>query len=357
MPTGPPRPGAGRSTRFGVVGTGWWATEAHLPALRDHPGCDVVAVCDRHPRRARAAAEAHGVRHVFADVEEMLSADLLDALVIATPHATHHAIASRALQHGLHVLVEKTLALTAAQAWDLVGLADERGLHLGVGYTYQHTSTAVAVRETLQSGTIGDVVQVVAEFSSATAALFTAAEGSTRRDPGPADSGTYSAAGGGGQAHTQLTHVVGSMLWALDRQAVEVSAFMDHRGLQVDVVDVASFRLAGGTLGVAASTGTLAPGSPPRHRLVYLGTEGTIEQDLLGATADVHTRDGTRRHAVPPSRPAYPVRAPSRDFAELVAGRGPNLSPGRAAAAAVSFLEAAHTSAGTGRPAPVPQGP
>lgn len=343
--------------RLGVIGAGWWATDAHLPSLREHPGADLVAICDSNAERTHAAALAFDVPHVFTDVTEMTSSGLLDAVIVATPHATHHAIASRALRAGLHVMVEKTLTVTAADAWELVTLAESRGLHLSVGYTYQHTSTADAVRMALQTGQIGDVVQVVAEFSSGTERLFTAAEQGTRTEKGPADPATYSATSGGGQAHTQLTHVMGCLFWALDRQAQEVFAYMDHRGLAVDVVDAATFRLDGGGLGVAASTGTLALEVPARHRLVFHGTAGMIEQDLLAATAKVHTAAGTRRHAVAPHEPAYPVRQPARAFAELVAGRGPNRSPGRSGAAAVAFLEAAHASATGGRPQSVQQAP
>lgn len=343
--------------RFGVVGTGWWATEAHLPALRDHSGADLRAVCDQDSGRAHAAAAAYGADHVFEDLPEMLAAGLLDAMVVATPHTTHHVIAAAALRCGLHVLVEKPLATTAAEAWELVTLARERGLHLGVGYTYQHTSTALVVREAVRSGVIGEVTQVVAEFSSGTGRLFAAAEGEAPPTTGPVDPTTYSLAHGGGQAHTQLTHVVGSMLWALDREGEEVTAYMDHRGLAVDVADVLAFRLEGGTLGVAASTGLLAPGSPLRHRLVFLGSEGSIEQNLLTASAEIHTASGTRRHTVLPSEPAYPIGEPVRAFTELIAGRGPEVTPGSAGAATVAFLEAAHTSARTGRPQKVAAGP
>lgn len=343
--------------RIGVVGTGWWATQAHLPALQLHPGAELVAVCDDDPGRVGAAARAFAVPHAFTDVAEMTSSGLLDAVVVATPHATHHAIASRALRDGLHVMVEKTLTVTATDAWDLVTLADRQGLHLSVGYTYQHTSTADAVRVAVQEGAIGDLVQVVAEFSSGAERLFSAAEGGDRPEHGPRDPHTYSASGGGGQAHTQLTHVMGSLFWATGRQAEEVFAYMDRRGLAVDVVDAAAFRLGGGALGVAASTGTLPAGVPPRHRLVLHGTLGTIEQDLLAATAEIHTSAGTRRHAVAAQEPAYPVRQPASAFADLVAGRASDRSPGRTAAAAVAFLEAAHTSAASGRPQPVQQAP
>ena len=136
---GSPAPLTGRP-RIGVVGTGWWATTAHLPALAGHPGADLVAVCDPLPDRARAAAERFGAPQHFTDVAALLDAGLVDGVVVATPHTSHHSVARAVLDAGVHVLVEKPLTTTATDAWDLVERAEGSGLHLTVGYTYQHTT-------------------------------------------------------------------------------------------------------------------------------------------------------------------------------------------------------------------------
>lgn len=350
--------------RLGVVGAGWWASTVHIPSLAEYPGADLVAVCDADRDRAVHVAGEHGVREVFSDVEELVTSGLVDGLVVATPHATHHPIARRAIDAGLHVLIEKTMAVTAEDAWDLVVAARDRGVELAVGYTYQHTSTASRARQWLREGEIGELIQVVAEFSSGAGGLYAAAE---EPAPDPADPGvphpsTYAAGLGGGQAHTQATHVMGLVCWQAERDVADVHAFMDHgygrRRITADVTDAATFRFSDGALGVLASTGTVPPGVPPRHRVRYHGTAGLLEYDMLAATARLFRPDGTElHHAVDSSEPAYPVRAVSRTFADLIAGRGPNLAPGRWAATAVAFLDAAHRSARTGqieRPAAPP---
>src|SRR3954465_14437950 len=90
-----------------VIGTGWWATYTHIPALQANPSAELVALCDADPGRLQAAAQAYGVGRTYADHQTMLANEALDGVVIATPHATHYQLAKDSLIHGLHVLVEK----------------------------------------------------------------------------------------------------------------------------------------------------------------------------------------------------------------------------------------------------------
>lgn len=342
--------------RIGVVGTGWWATNHHVPSLIGYDGAELVAVCDVRSDRAAEVARQAGVQIVVSSIGELVG--LVDAVVVATPHATHHRLAREALDAGLHVLVEKPLAVTAAQAWDLVSVAESHGLHLSVGYTYQYAEAARFVREAVRSGGIGDLVQVNAEFASGTRSLFAAAERQADpRSAGDLHPASYSAEHGGGQAHTQITHVMGMVCWATGHEVDEVFAYVDHSGLAIDVTDVAAFRLRGGGLGTCGSTGMAGPGQA-RHRVRYFGTEGLIEQDLLRGAARLIANDGSVRSREPaPSTPAYPTWQPARSFADLIAGRGENQAPGRDAAAAVAFCEALLRSGASGRPETVVPGP
>lgn len=348
-----------RRPRIAVVGTGWWAAAHHIPSLAGYDGADLVALCDPERARADELAARHAVPAVYADLDQLLHAGGVDAVVIATPHSTHHRLARAALDAGLHVLVEKTMTTTAADAFDLVVAAEKAGLHLSVGYTYQHAATAELARAAVQQE-IGDLVQVVAEFASGTESLFAAAgsgdEGDAVDAPHPV---TYSARLGGGQAHTQLTHVLGMVCWATGREIADVMAFVDHRGLEVDVDDVAAFRFTGGGTGVVASTGVAGEVGGIRHHVRYLGTRGTVEQDMLSARVVVRRADGTHTVHEPgdDGRSTYRAGQPARAFADLVAGRGPNHSPGRPAAAAVACIEAVLESARSGRVASVEQLP
>ena len=106
--------------RVGVVGTGWWATQFHIPGLLAYEHCEVVALADRDPVNLERAAEAYGVRRTYSDHRALLDAGEVDCVVVAVPHAYHYEIARDTLDAGLGVLVEKPMVLRAAEAWDLV---------------------------------------------------------------------------------------------------------------------------------------------------------------------------------------------------------------------------------------------
>ena len=87
--------------RIGVIGTGWWATYAHLPALLSNPRAEVAAIADSSPQRLAQAAEHFGIRRSFGDYRTMLDAGDLDGVIVATPHSTHFSIA-RGARAALH---------------------------------------------------------------------------------------------------------------------------------------------------------------------------------------------------------------------------------------------------------------
>jgi predicted dehydrogenase len=188
---------------------------------------------------------------------------------------------------------------------------------------------------------IGPLVQVSVEFSSRAGALYAAAQLD--------GSATYSARNGGGQGHTQLSHAIAMLTWVTGLQVDSVAAFVDARGLEVDVLNAVAFRLEGGAIGVASSTGTLSPQLAITQRLRYIGERGIIDQDILFGTAELQREDGSRVAAARDHlRPPYPAEAPARAFLDLVLGDGPNVSPPEPAAAAVAFVEAMHESAASG---------
>lgn len=342
-----------------MVGAGWWSSTAHLPALAADECCELVAVCDADATRAERAAERFGVRHAATELADLLTEVELDGVVVATPHTTHADLARTALRAGLHVLVEKPMTTAAADAWELVDLARARDLVLSVGVTYLYASTFANVSRFVTEE-IGELVAVNAEFSSTTVGLFAVTDdGDARDDPSVPHGTTYSdpALSGGGQGQTQLTHLLGALMTTTGQQAVEVSALMDQRGLRVDVVDALAFRLSGGALATASSTGTTPPGVPVRHLLRYHGTEGMVEHDILNGRGRLHRRGGTVTMAEPaPTEPAYSLHAPARTFVRLLVEGGENPAPGGAAAASVALIDAAYRAARSGAREPVQQG-
>lgn len=228
------------------------------------------------------------------------------------------------------------------------------------GLTYQYAAAAPQIRDAVQTD-IGELRSINAEFSSTTLGLFRVVDPEDARlDDAAAPHGTtYSdPETGGGQAHTQMTHLLGGVLWAAGRQAIEVSAFTAHHGLAVDLVDAVAFSLDGGALAAASSTGTTPPGVAPRHRIRFHGTKGMVEWDMLRADAVVHLEGGLMRAIDNPvDSPSYAKGRVTESFVESILDGTPTPAPAFAAAASVALIEATLRSAQERRVLEVSQAP
>jgi predicted dehydrogenase len=344
--------------RIGVIGTGWWATQHHIPSLASYKGAELTCLADTDTGKLKVAAERFGVADVFADHRDLIDSGLAEGVVIATPHATHYPIARDALDAGLHVLLEKPMVLKATDAWDLVERADTRKLHLLVGYTFHYTEHARIAREVVSSGAIGDVQLLSGIFASIVRSFYEGAPEDYRdvmfRFPvTPPASDTYSdpAISGGGQGQTQVTHALGMALWVTGARPLECFAYTENHSLDVDLVDALAFRLEGNVVGTLASTGDLRPGQTQQQAWTYYGSEGFLTQDMVNGMLSLHRIDG-REERFPDlaEDEIYPAEAPSRALADLIAGNGENRSPASSAAHVVELLECAYLSVALGRP-------
>jgi len=122
--------------RVGVIGCGRIAQVAHLPAATKATGVELVGVCDASPRLAAAVGRRYGVPGTTT-VDTLLDLDL-DLVVVATPDRFHLEHASKALESGRHVLVEKPLASTLMECRELTALAHRKGCKLQVGAMKRH---------------------------------------------------------------------------------------------------------------------------------------------------------------------------------------------------------------------------
>jgi predicted dehydrogenase len=137
--------------RIGVVGLGYWGPNL-VRNFQSQPGCEVwMTDCDP-ARRAAAARRFPGAR-VAETVEELLRE--VEAVALATPLSTHHALGRAALEAGRHLLVEKPFTDSSATARELIELARERGLTLMVDHTFLYTGAVRKLRELQEAGELG----------------------------------------------------------------------------------------------------------------------------------------------------------------------------------------------------------
>jgi predicted dehydrogenase len=139
-----------------VVGYGYWGPNLARNVV-ESPDMALIALCERDAVRGAAFSQRFPGVPVRANLDEVLEDDNVDAVLIATPPATHHALVKRALEAGKHVLVEKPLATTSADAHELVDIADRADLVLMPGHTFVYSPAVNTVRALLTDGVVGEV--------------------------------------------------------------------------------------------------------------------------------------------------------------------------------------------------------
>ncbi|MBM4125611.1 MAG: Gfo/Idh/MocA family oxidoreductase, partial [Nitrospira sp.] len=128
--------------RVGVIGVGHLG-QHHARLYAALPGATLAGVTDDDPERAKLIADRHQVP-VFAQAAALL--ERIDAVSVAVPTSAHHAVVTACLKAGVHVLVEKPIAVTLPEARDLVALADAKGCVLQVGHIERFNPVIRAVR-------------------------------------------------------------------------------------------------------------------------------------------------------------------------------------------------------------------
>lgn len=146
--------------RLGIIGAGAITQVAHLPVLRKLKGVQVVGICDADLPKARALADRFQVGDAFADIEELLEYEKLDAVAVCTPNHLHEPHVVAALAAGVHVLVERPLALNLAGAQRLLRQAEKRDRLLVVGMNHRYRADVQLVRSFLQSGELGKLESI-----------------------------------------------------------------------------------------------------------------------------------------------------------------------------------------------------
>lgn len=145
--------------RYAVVGAGWISQEAFLPGVAQSGNSCVAALVTGDPGRVRPLAEFHGIPQVvsYAEYDALLAGDPVDvdAVYIALPNSMHADYAIRAARAGKHVLVEKPLSRTEAEARAMIAAAEAAGVFLMTAYRLHNEPGTIAVLEKIRAGAIG----------------------------------------------------------------------------------------------------------------------------------------------------------------------------------------------------------
>jgi len=149
--------------RILVLGTGNMAAN-HVRAFQADGFAEVVAGVDVDAARARVFCDAHGIAQAFGDLDEAIAWGEFDAAANVTPDKAHHATTMKLIAAGKHVLCEKPLAETFAQADEMASGADQGGLINMVNLTYRNVPALQTARALISRGEIGEVRHVEASY-------------------------------------------------------------------------------------------------------------------------------------------------------------------------------------------------
>lgn len=148
--------------RWGVIGVG--VADSFVSALHAHTPQRAVAVTSLRPERAAAFAAKHGIATVHATVDALVADPGIDAVYVATPHTLHHAQTLAAIAHGKHVLIEKPIAMSAAETREMTDAGRRAGVLVMEAMWTRYLPQSDIVRQVIADGTIGDVHLVQADF-------------------------------------------------------------------------------------------------------------------------------------------------------------------------------------------------
>lgn len=345
--------------QVGVIGAGYWATYAHIPAILAHPRAELFAVQSRSQSKADKVAKDFGAKHAVTDPLGLLDLPGLDAVVISTTPNMHHAQAKAALERGKHVLVEKPMTFTAAEAKELCDLADTKGVQLLISCPWHFTPHGMAVREKIRRGELGEIRMISVLMTNPIDKLLKGINTTPTHDASNVYLepclGSYNdpAIAGGGQIYCQISHAAAYLSFLTGLRPKEVFARFAYEGSVNDIYDALTVTMENGALVSIASTGA-TPMSERNYEVRVYGTKGVALLELWRGQAEVVPFEGARQSLTPLApHELYPERGPLLNLVDAALGLKPNGSDGRLGYAAMQIIEAACESSRTNVPVKV----
>lgn len=249
------------SIRWGVLGVARIATEKVIPAMQAGAHCAVEAIASRDPARAQAAAAALGIPRSYGSYQELLDDPAIDAVYNPLPNHLHVPWTLRALEAGKHVLCEKPIALTAAEAATLLPARDRSGRQVQEAFMVRHHPQWLRVRELVAAGRLGQVRAVQGIFAYA--------------NHDPRDIRNQRDIGGGGVYDIGCYPTVISR-FVFDSEPTRVNALMEHDPtFGTDRLATAILEFPAGQASFICST------QVARHQsLVILGTDAWLRVEF-----------------------------------------------------------------------------
>jgi len=310
-----------------------------LRMVDEHPGAELVGICDEQPERMQGAIAAFAIpaSRVFTDPHACLAATTPDLVILCPAAARHGEFVELVAPYGVHIIVEKPMAATLAEADRMLAAVAASGKQLAINWPLAWYPPHVTSKRLIDAGVIGDVIEVH-YYDGNRGPLWHTADKleQTPTTAMKAASWFYRAAQGGGSLLDYLGYGTTLGTWFMDGRApLEVTAVVDSTaGLEVDEHSITIARYAHGLSkfetrwGTFTDPWTLQP--QPKCGFVIVGSEGTISSYDYEPTIRVQTRANPAGEVLPVDELAPPHQNPIQYMIDrIVSGRpvaGP-LSP------------------------------
>jgi predicted dehydrogenase len=344
-----------KKVRVGIIGAGWWATSAHIPAIKSHPNAELIAVQSREKAKAEKIARDFGVKHACTSLEEILAIEGLDAVIVASTPNVHFPQAKAALERGLHVLVEKPMTFTAEEARELVELAAKKKLQLLVSCPWHFTAHGIEARRLIRAGALGEIKMISILMTNPVDKLLrgintTPTHGLDNVYVEPCR-GSYNdpTIAGGGQIYCQVSHAAAYLTFLTGLRPAEVYARFDRDGSPNDIYNALIITMESGTLASIASTAA-TPLCERNYEVRIFGSHAILRLELWrGRMAMTDFHDKRTGFEPIEENQIYPGQMPALNFVDAILGKCPNGSPGELGLASMEIIEAACESSRTNR--------
>ena len=252
-----------RKIRWGVLGTADIARGQTIPGMQLASNCELYAIAGRRAEKAQQYQKTFGFAKAYEGYDALLKDPEVEAVYIPLPNDLHAEWSIRALQSGKHVLCEKPLAPSEAEAERMFRAAEENGVFLMEAFAYLHSPAVATLKKEIDSGAVGEVRFIDSAFITG------------RR---PDTDIRLQRENFGGAQYDLGCYAVSMILWLMGREPVDVKATAHFSPAGIDLA-TSALLIFDDEAAAGADCGMI-PGIGRLDRFHLIGTEGEIHSDL-----------------------------------------------------------------------------
>lgn len=261
-----------KKLRWGVIGAGGIADRRTIPGMMLAENAELVAVMGLNAEFTEKIRQKYNAKRAYTSEEDLLKDPEVDAVYIATPIVCHARQAKLAADYGKHILIEKPLAMTAAEGDEVVKYCESKGVKIAAGFMMRFGSHVMSMKKAIAEGKIGIPVSGYSQFT----AWMPYAEGNWRQ---------CKAKAGGGAMMDMAVHCIDLMEYISGMRVTQVASMNEkiafpEPGYEVEDSSTLLMRMENGAQFVVQANFNI-PDEASKWRLEFFGTKGRLMGDTV----------------------------------------------------------------------------